>query len=62
MEGIIVTERKYINQVDAQVTISFQLASRDWLKLEKSAGWHQVEEMILEIQNKHNQKSRQDQL
>ncbi len=62
MEGIIVTERKYINQVDAQVTISFQLASHDWLKLEKSAEWHQVEEMILEIQNKHNQKSRQDQL
>lgn len=45
MEGIIVTERKYINQVDAQVTISFQLASHDWLKLEKSAEWHQVEEM-----------------
>lgn len=62
MEGIIVTERKYINQVDAQVTISFQLASHDWLKLEKSSEWHQVEEMILEIQNKHNQKSRQDQL
>ena len=45
MEGIIVTERKYINQVDAQVTISFQLASRDWVNLEKSAGWPQVEEM-----------------
>ena len=62
MKGIIVTERKYINQVDAQVTISFQLASRDWSKLEKSTEWHQMEEMILEIQNKHNQKFRQDQL
>ena len=62
MGGIIVTERKYIDQADAQATISFQLPYRDWLKLESSTEWHLVEEMILEIQNRHSQKSRQDQL
>ena len=62
MDGIIVTEKKYINQADARVTISFQLDAHDWLQLENSIEWRQVEEMILEAQNKHTQKFRQGRL
>ena len=50
MKGVIIQERKYINQADGQVIVSFQLASRDWLKLENSTEWRRVEEMILEFQ------------
>lgn len=59
IDGIIVEERQYINQADAQAIISFQLPYHDWLKLENSNEWYLVKEMILEIQNKHNQMYRQ---
>ena len=62
VDGITVTERKYVNQADGQATISFQLPYRDLLKLENSNEWHRVEAKILEIQNRHIQKCHQDQL
>lgn len=56
IKGITVTERKYINQVEAQAVISFQMLYHDWLKLENSNEWRQVEAKILEIQNRYSQK------
>lgn len=44
VDGITVTERKYVNQADGQATISFQLPYRDWLKLENSNEWHRVKQ------------------
>ena len=40
---IQIHERKYINQDDVQVTVSFQLPFRDWLTIEKSNEWCQIE-------------------
>lgn len=56
IKGITVTEWKYINQVEAQAVISFQMLYHDWLKLENSNEWRQVEAKILEIQNRYSQK------
>lgn len=58
---IQIHERKYINQDDVQVTVSFQLPFRDWLTIEKSNEWCQIEKLLLEIRNTHNQKYHQDQ-
>ena len=59
MKGILTTKRKYINQTDAQAIISFQLPYYDWLKLRSSELWRQLEEKILENQNRDTQKSHQ---
>lgn len=48
---IQIHERKYINQDDVQVTVSFQLPFRDWLTIEKSNEWCQIEKLLLEIRN-----------
>ena len=52
MKGVLVYERRYINEENAQVTVSFQLTSRDWCLLQKMPEWIQVEKWILEIQKK----------
>ena len=46
MQGVLVNERKYLNEEDAQVTVSFQLTVRDWCLLQKMPEWIQVEKWI----------------
>lgn len=53
MYEITVLEKKYINQDDAKVKVSFELPARDWSLIENSDGWHQVQHLLQEIQNKH---------
>lgn len=50
MQGVLVNERKYLNEEDAQVTVSFQLTAHDWYLLQKKPEWVQVEKWILEAQ------------
>ena len=50
MKGVLVDERKYLNEEDVQVTISFQLTTHDWCLLQKMPEWVQVEKWILETQ------------
>ena len=57
---IIIREKKYINQAEAQVEVSFQLPFHDWSMLEKSDAWCQVERFLQGLRNKHNQMFRQD--
>lgn len=59
MQGVLVNERKYLNEEDAQVTVSFQLTSHDWCLLQKMPEWIQVEKQILEIQKGYSQKRHQ---
>lgn len=49
MYEVIVWEKQYIDQDDAQVVISFQLPSRDWPSIENSDAWHQVEGLLREM-------------
>ena len=58
---IITYSKKYINQDDAQVLVTFQLPSRDWLKLENSVEWRRIEELLREMKNTHIQMSHSDQ-
>lgn len=46
MKGVLVNERKYLNEEDAQVTVSFQLTAHDWCLLQKMPEWIQVEKWI----------------
>lgn len=46
MQGVLVNERKYLNEEDAQVTVSFQLTAHDWCLLQKMPEWIQVEKWI----------------
>ncbi len=46
MKGVLVDERKYLNEEDVQVTISFQLTTHDWCLLQKMPEWVQVEKWI----------------
>lgn len=46
MQGVLVNERKYLNEEDAQVTVSFQLTGPDWSLLQKMPEWVQVEKWI----------------
>lgn len=50
MQGVLVNERKYLNEEDAQVTVSFQLTAHDWYLLQKKPEWVLVEKWILETQ------------
>ena len=59
MQGVLVNERKYLNEEDAQVTVSFQLTAHDWCLLQKMPEWIQVEKQILEIQKGYSQKRHQ---
>lgn len=61
MYEIDVTERKYIHQENPQVEVSFRLPFRDWLLLEKSNAWCQIEKFLEELRKRHNQKYHQDQ-
>lgn len=60
MYEIVVHEKRYINQDDVRVTVSFQLPFHDWSILEKSNAWHQVEALLQEIQHKHSRRCCRD--
>ena len=56
MYEIATYEKKYINQDDALVVVSFQLPRRDWNLLENSDVWCQFEKLLRETRSKHTQK------
>ena len=49
--------RRFINQNDGQVIVSFQLSCHDWNLLKKSAQWNFVEKYLEENRSKHIQKN-----
>lgn len=56
---LVVTKKEYINQVDPRVEVSFRLPYSDWLLLEKSDEWRQVEKFLEELRSRRIQMSRQ---
>ena len=52
---VITTELKYVNQADPRVEVSFRLPYSDWLLLEKSDGWCQVEKILEELRSRREQ-------
>lgn len=56
MYEVITQERHYVNQEVPLTTVSFQLPSPDWLLVEESDEWHQVEKLFEELRNTHIQK------
>lgn len=38
-----VFEKRYVNQEDSQVVVSFELPGRDWCELSESPAWKEVE-------------------
>lgn len=56
---IITHEKMYINQETPLVTVSFQLPYYDWLLIEESNEWSQIEKLLGELRNKRSQKSTQ---
>lgn len=54
---IITHEKMYINQEATLVTVSFQLPYHDWLLIEESNEWSQIEKLLGELRNKRSQKS-----
>lgn len=58
VQGVIVDEKKYINQDVPQVTVSFQLSSPDWNLLKATPQWAWVQQLILESQKGYSQRYR----
>ena len=54
---IVEAKRKYINENEALVEISFQIPYHDWRILKKSNLWFQVERQLQEIESKYIRKS-----
>lgn len=54
---IVEIERKYANQSEGLVKISFQIPYRDWKRLKKSDPWLGVKKQLLEIGNKYIRKN-----
>lgn len=50
---IVEYERKYINEKEGLVEVSFQIPCHDWMKLKKSNLWRLVEKQLLKIRNKY---------
>lgn len=56
---IVEIERKYINEKDGLVEVSFQVPCHDWKELRNSIQWHLMEKRLEEIQSKYSRKSHQ---
>lgn len=56
---IITHEKMYINQEAPLVTVSFQLTYYDWLLIEETNEWSQIEKLLGELRKKRSQKSTQ---
>lgn len=55
---IVELERKYVNETNGLVEVSFQIPYHDWKTLKKSIPWVLVEKQIREIRNKYIRKIR----
>ena len=53
---IVEYERKYINEKEGLVEVSFQIPCRDWMILKKSIQWHWMGKKLREIRNKYIRK------
>lgn len=58
--AVVELEKRYINQADGLVTVSFQIPCHDWNLLKTSSEWCLVEKQLEEIRNRHIQMSRQE--
>lgn len=54
---IVEYERKYINEKEGLVEVSFQIPFHDWTKLKRSILWCLVEKQLLEIRNRYIRKT-----
>lgn len=46
--------KRYINQAEDQVIVSFELPVHDWCLLKRSTEWSLVEKRLMEIQSRHS--------
>lgn len=53
-----VFEKRYINQEDSQVVVSFELPGRDWCELSESPAWKEVESHLSQQKRINNQNLR----
>lgn len=53
-----VFEKRYINQEDSQVIVSFELPGRDWCELSESPAWKEVESHLSQQKRTNNQNLR----
>lgn len=58
-KDIHVLEKKYINQEDSQVTVSFELPGHDWCELSELPAWREVGN-YLSRRNKTKTEERQE--
>lgn len=56
---VVEVERKYVNETEGLVEVSFQIPCHDWKKLKRSIQWHRVEKLLAEVRNKYIRKNRQ---
>lgn len=54
-KDIHVLEKKYINQEDSQVTVSFELPGHDWCELSELPAWREVENYLSRQKRTNNQ-------
>ena len=53
-----VFEKRYVNQEDSQVVVSFELPGRDWCELSESPAWKEVESHLSQQKRTNNQNLR----
>ena len=51
---VVDIEKKYINEKDGLVEVSFQVPCHDWKRLRNSIQWNLIEKRLEEIQSKYN--------
>ena len=56
---VVEIEKKYINEKDGLVEVSFQVPCHDWKRLRTSIQWNLIEKRLEEIQSKYNRKNHQ---
>ena len=56
---VVEIEKKYINEKDGLVEVSFQVPCHDWKRLRNSIQWNLIEKRLEEIQSKYNRKNHQ---
>lgn len=54
---VVEVERKYVNETEGLVEVSFQIPCHDWKILKKSFPWLLVEKQLREIRSKYIQKN-----
>ena len=59
LSKVVEIEKKYINEKDGLVEVSFQVPCHDWKRLRNSIQWNLIEKRLEEIQSKYNRKNHQ---